>query len=215
MVAILLITVGALALASTFVGAAEQTRRASMRTKALEAASQELDRLRSIPYDQLALGTTDPAMNDTDWLTTFCPLRDGAGAPRCSDSVAAIVTDPEVNSSTPADPRQAKRSYGRNTGSLATAALDCGATAASCRKVTVRRQGILLYVYIYWNNWYMPVANTWSPARTDASSQFKIATVVARFLDPEVGTPGTTARQYATVKLSSVLADVPELGQVR
>jgi prepilin-type N-terminal cleavage/methylation domain-containing protein len=49
MVAILLITVGALALASTFVGAAEQTRRASMRTKALEAASQELDRLRSIP----------------------------------------------------------------------------------------------------------------------------------------------------------------------
>lgn len=218
MVAVAILMIVALALTATFVGAAEQTRRADLRTKAIEAGKQQLDRIRSLSYDEATLTSADAGLDDPDWADTYCPVRDGSGNARCSDFTNAIVrTDTSARAA--ADVTHAKRSVTRNTGSAASPApsyLNCGVSPTfNCGPVTTRRNGIILYTYIYYNSWTNPVAASFSPNPGQRTTQYKIATVVARFLDPKSGVSGSNARQYASVRMSAVIADVPEIASIR
>ena len=193
-VAITLITVGALALATTFVGSAATNKRVSDRQQALSLARQQIDRIRSLDYGDVALFKDNNA--DSDWADTYCPLlKEGVTA--CVDQVqtASLLTPLTSN-----DPRYAKTApqLSRHTG------LDCTTgTVQTCP--TVRRHGVILYTYIYWNNWY----------DTNLGKEYKLVTVVARYADPKDGLPKGQARLYTTASLTAVVADIPEVGQLR
>jgi len=223
-----LATVAALGFATTFVGAAEQTRRASMRTQALEAAQQELDRLRSLPYDQVAMPANADTFSDPDWAQTYCPVRDADGNPYCEDAATSgvnsnimVVKDPgSLSFGDQTDPRTPKRAPQKIRARPSTASdpappadnLKCD--SPNCANVTVRKDGIILYTYVFWNNWYTDPSVNW-PDPSAVPRQHKVIVVVARFLDPDASVDDATARQLASVKLSAIAADIPELGQVK
>lgn len=194
-VALTLITVGALALATTFVGAAATNKRVAERQQAISAARQQIDRIRSLDYGDVAL-FDNAAQDDPDWKETYCPLRIN-GAAKCSTlmldagSLGALGVD---------DPRQPKTAPQRNGANLT-----CTGSAPNPICPTVRRNGILLYTYIYWNNW----------ANSVLGQQYKLATVVARFADPKDDISTEDAKRYTTVSLTTIVADIPEVGQVR
>lgn len=219
--AIFILSVASLALAATFVGAAEQTRRSHLRVKALEMATQQLDRLRSLPYSEVKhmSGTGDPFYDDYDWRVLFCPLR--SDSPECANlggmsyrMVQAEASDNFIYPSNPADPRRSKRAVnGSSVSCSASEFVDVG-DWSRCRRVTVKNKGVILYTYIYWN----ACAPASAPLDCADRSQYKIATVVARYLDPQTNNMSdsnrSSIRDYASVKVSAVIADIPELGQV-
>lgn len=194
-VAITLITIGALALATTFVGAAATNKRVSERQQAIALARQQIDRLRSLDYGEVALFDAN-ADNNPDWKTAFCPLR-LSSTPKCKE---LVISAGALASKGAEDPRQPKSSPQRPTTSTA-----CTTSGSSTTCPTVRRNGIILYTYVYWNNWL----------NNALGKQYKLVTVVARFADPKPGLPETQVRRYTTVTLTSVVADIPEVGQVR
>ena len=206
-VAITLITVGALALATTFVGSAATNKRVSDRQQALSLARQQIDRIRSLDYGDVALFNDNNA--DSDWADTYCPLlkegvtvcaSEGSDEDKILSATASdgILTLPQISN----DPRYAKTApqLSSNTG------LACATTTASVIKCpTVRRHGVILYTYIYWNNWH----------DTNLGKEYKLVTVVARYADPKDGLPKGQARLYTTASLTAVVADIPEVGQLR
>ena len=138
-VAITLITVGALALATTFVGSAATNKRVSDRQQALSLARQQIDRIRSLDYGDVALFNDNNA--DSDWADTYCPLLK-EGVTVCASenpdegkilsASNGVMTLPKINN----DPRYAKTApqLSSNTG------LACATTTASVIKCpTVRR----------------------------------------------------------------------------
>jgi len=117
--------------------------------------------------------------------------------PQCASLVLQSGALASVGSE---DPRQPKSSPQRTTSSLS-----CTGTGASTICPTVRRNGIILYTYIYWNNWL----------NTAYGKQYKLITVVARFADPKPDLQAALTRRYTTVSLTSIVADIPEVGQIK
>lgn len=197
-VALTLITAGALALATSFVGAAATNKRISERQKAIAAARQQVDRIRSLDYGDVALFNTGNLQSNPDWGSTYCPLLVD-GAPDCKDLMLDAGSLGSLGSE---DPRQPKTTPQR-TG----ADLSCNTSGATAICPTVRRNGIILYTYIYWNNW----------KNTILGEQYKLVTVVARYADPksEPGLSDADIRRYTSITLTTIVADIPEVGQVR
>lgn len=194
-VALTLITVGALALATTFVGAAATNKRVAERQQAISAARQQIDRIRSLDYGDVAL--FDSALqDDPDWKETYCPLRIN-GEAKCSTLMLDAGSLGTLGSDDPRQPKTAPQRSG--------ATLTCTGSAPTQVCPTVRRNGIILYTYIYWNNW----------ANSVLGQQYKLATVVARFADPKDDISTEDAKRYTTVSLTTIVADIPEVGQVR
>jgi len=201
-----------------------------MRTQALEAAQQELDRLRSLPYDQVAMPSDAATFNDPDWADTYCPVRDDSGDPYCDDAASKgtnsnimVVRDrAALNFGDQTDPRAPKRAPQKTRARASTAddpaplPDDLKCSTPACVNVSVRADGIILYTYVFWNNWYSdPTVNWTTPKASNVPRQHKTIVVVARYLDPDASTDGETARSLASVKLSAIAADIPELGQVQ
>ena len=199
-VAITLITVGALALATTFVGAAATNKRVAGRQQAISLARQQIDRVRSLEYEDISMFSTN--QTDTDWLTKYCPLINDDGSVACGASIlngtalSRVASCPvSLSAACSEEPRQAKIAPQR----------DGAAMACNPDCPTVRRNGVILYTYIYWNNWL----------DSTLGKQYKLISVVARFADPRDGLSSTEAKRYTSVTLTSIVADIPELGQVR
>jgi len=192
LVALLLTTIGALAMATTFVGAAALNRQIASRQKAQAYARQQIDRIKSLDYADVSL--TADNMDDTDWSDTYCPLRGDADAPKCASSaIRSSLSASQLNKD---DPRETK--IGAQT-------LSSGKRFKMAGAPTVRRKGIILYTYIYGNNWNSP----------STTQQYKIVTVVARYTDPKPGVAQSDAKMYTSVKVTSIIADIPQIGQVK
>lgn len=192
LVALLLTTIGALAMATTFVGAAALNRQIASRQKAQAYARQQIDRIKSLDYADVAL--TQDNMGDTDWSNTYCPLRGEADVPQCASSVIkSSLTASQLNKD---DPREVK---------IAAQGLASGKRFKLDGAPTVRRRGIILYTYIYGNNWN----------NTAAAQQYKIITVVARYSDSKPGVAASDSKMYTSVKVTSIIADIPQIGQVK
>lgn len=199
MIAMLVLSVAALALASTHAGAMFLNKRAADREQALDLIHRQIDRLRSLPYDEVGMlpandpdaiahdlpagGVVDGTRLQSDWKDTFC------GLPQCATNARWVIvpnnTTNPVPLSRPNDPRRGK--------------ITQRGTAAE-NNTTVRDHGIVLYTYIYWND----------AVRRD----YKLATITARFLDPQSGQTAAQAKNYASVTLTTVIADNPGQGQV-
>lgn len=198
-VAITLITLGALALATTFVGAAATNKRVTERQRAIALGRQQIDRMRSLDYGDVALFST--GRSDPDWASSYCPLRDSSGNPRCAEPnlILGAGSLPRLaDEAAGEDPRDPKTTPQRLASSKA-----CTNSGTVCP--TVRKNGVILYTYVYWNNW----------KNTALGKQYKLITVVARFADPKPNLPASQARRYTAVTLTSIVADIPEVGQVR
>jgi prepilin-type N-terminal cleavage/methylation domain-containing protein len=207
LVAMVLVVIGALALAAILAGGAAINSRVTDRQKALALAEQQIDKLRSYSYAELGMAPLngaglDPGRAQVDWRTTFCPMPSSGN---CGDFTSNATNDPNggrmitltpnlVYSAlkTANDPRQAKLpQYGAIAASPAT-------TASS-----VVSNGMIAYTYVYW-----PYDQAAGRVRKD----WKVITVVVRFRDPANSTAGD--RNFGTVKMSSVVVDNPGLGQI-
>jgi len=198
LVALLLTTVGALALATTFVGAASLTRQVANRQKATAYAQQQINRMKSLDYLDVGLAEDQKSLADSDWSQVYCPLKKtvaGVEQPACATNV--IKTLANTTSLKRNDPREAK---------IAAQTLSGNKRFNVHGSPSVRRNGILLYTYVYWNNWKSPETT---------SQQYKIVTVVARYSDPKQGLAAEDASRYTSVKVTSIIADVPQIGQVK
>lgn len=211
LVAMFIITVGALALLATFAGAALVNNRTSDRQKALAQATAQLDKLRSLPYADIGLAPEsgvglDPGRVHTDWIR-YCPFDTDAA---CGDAgVTAYSTDCTIAShaephmvsanTTPAftyvaannDPRKAKL-VARPPGTLT-------------NPNTYLASGPIVYTYIYW-----PCDQETKRIKRD----WKVATVVVRFRDPPSTMSTAAAEKFGVVRLSAILVDNPGLGQI-
>ena len=213
LVSVVLCTVGALALATTFVGAAALNRQVANRQKALEFASQEVDRMKSLAYEDVAMPTRNKSGNDismdADWAQVYCPLSDGCIVSSALNSKLLMNSSLSVASLKLDDPRELK---------IAAQSLKCSQGQScptgtkrfdmTCRSASdfntcpkVRRGGVILYTYVYWNS--------------TTSQQYKMVTVVARYRDPKPGLTNAQIKSYTSVQVTSIIADIPQLGQIQ
>jgi hypothetical protein len=181
MVAMVIIVIGALALATTD------------RQQALALATQQIDRLRSLPYKEVGLAAPPPGNPNkfdvsrahTDWRTAYCPLDPVS---KCAPGGLIITLNDKEAPPPPAvaaeeEPRRAKRVQ---TGSVAP-------------NNSYLENGLIIYSYIYW-----PDLNSINRGR-------KVISVVVRFRDRS---DGTADAAFGTVRLSAVVVDNPGLGQI-
>ena len=212
LVAIVLCTVGALALATTFVGAAALNRQVANRQKALEYANQQVDRMKSLAYEDVEMPTTNKDGNDismdADWSQVYCPLADGCVSDSTLNSKLIMNSSLAVDQFVKDDPRELKicAQYIQCSGDSCPTGtkrfnMECktAATFTTCPKV--RRGGIILYTYVYWND--------------ISSKQYKMITVVARYTDPKPGLTNEQMKSYTSVQTTSIIADIPQLGQIK
>lgn len=199
LVAMWIITIGLLALAMTMNTALATNRRTGERERALELAQQQLDRIRSLPYNQVGLGdptfdlARDPAQGATDWYSTYCPIS------TCDDTSAGgrIITLANIGP-TPANPYT---SYSNMLASDPRRAktVEIGANGQTANSIYFSN-GIVLYTYVYWND--------------AVKQQWKVITVVARYADPPSTLTGSQAVAYSSVRVTGIVVDNPGLGQV-
>lgn len=104
LVAMFLVVVSALALAVTLAGGALINARTADRQQAIAYGEQIIDRMRSLPYDQVGMAAsgnakdqpfdiaagaaTDPGRNSLDWRLRYCPFQDKNG---CSDTKSPLL----------------------------------------------------------------------------------------------------------------------------
>ncbi|MTD47269.1 hypothetical protein GKE82_23990 [Conexibacter sp. W3-3-2] len=193
----LVIVVAATTLASLLSDAGRVNVQTTNRGKAVQYAQQQLDRMRSLPFEDIGLAASDAGSDDSDWLAQcpVTPCTTAAANPGPSDTgrIVRLSTGRKASAATAAetDPRRTKRPL--DTTSLSDGGFNEVPTAAASDATA--------YSYVYWND-----------AR---DRRYKLITVIVRYDDAPTGDVGTSADRLSnTVRLTAAVPDTPGLTQI-
>jgi prepilin-type N-terminal cleavage/methylation domain-containing protein len=218
-VAMALLAIIAAALGSQMTVSTVTAQQNKERSRALGLARAQVDRIRSLDYRDLAMpsNSSDATQQQTDWLTTYCPIPSaatiGGDNSRCSSTTtlirmsssqqtawASATADAAVIGSR-SDPRIGKQ-VEKNT------------PAAQSAASTYSSNGITLYTYIYWGG-EQNVNGV--PQFAPATKQWKIIEVVARFRDEPSSASFTSQAdraRYSSVTVVQPVYDAPSPSQI-